>query len=136
MKRRHSVSFRVDLLILLAVVVIAGILIASAYFTNAREVDSFYMEKSSQTAKTLGSFLDGDRLEAIAGLLRTEDYQALRQEAAGKEDDTAIRQYLEEHGQLDYILRLLNVLSAGRDLCLSAGHAGRPESQHVSRRSG
>ena len=104
-----------DLLILLGVIVIAGSLIALAYLTNAQEVDAFYMEKALQTARTLVTFLDGDHLKSISALLQEDEYQAIRVEAGLQGDDTAIRQYLEEHGELDYVTRLRRVLSDYRD---------------------
>ena len=115
MKKRYSVALRMDLLILLGVIVIAGSLIALAYLTNAQEVDAFYMEKALQTARTLVTFLDGDHLKSISALLQEDEYQAIRVEAGLQGDDTAIRQYLEEHGELDYVTRLRRVLSDYRD---------------------
>ena len=115
MKKRYSVALRMDLLILLGVIVIAGSLIALAYLTNAQEVDAFYMEKALQTARTLVTFLDGDHLKSLSALLQEDDYQAIRVEAGLQGDDTAIRQYLEEHGELDYVTRLRRVLSDYRD---------------------
>ena len=115
MKKRNSISFRVDILIVLAVVMIAGVLIASSYLTNAREVDTFYMEKTRQTAKTLGEFLDGDRLAELVGLLRGEEYQALREEAEAREDDAGIDRFLEEHGMLEFVDDMLATLSRYRD---------------------
>ena len=115
MKKRYSVALRMDLLILLGVIVIAGSLIALAYLTNAQEVDAFYMEKALQTARTLVTFLDGDHLKSLSALLQEDEYQAIRVEAGLQGDDTAIRQYLEEHGELDYVTRLRRVLSDYRD---------------------
>ena len=50
MKRKHSVSLRINLLILVLGIVIASGLVTAAYLTNSRQVDEFYMTRTSQTA--------------------------------------------------------------------------------------
>ncbi len=114
MNRLRSVSFRVYCLILLAVITIAGTLIFSAYMTNIREVDDFYTGKVSQTAKSLNTFLDGNQLREFVTLLHNEDYQVLRKQAAENEDEEVIRQYLAEHGVLEYAMNLHDMLSEYR----------------------
>ena len=100
LKRRYSVALRVNALILTLVVLIAGGLIASAYWTNKSEVDAFYKDKTSQMTKTLVHFLDGDRMGELAALLRTEKYQALRQQAEDEEKADRVESFLQDHGML------------------------------------
>ena len=57
--KRNSVSVRINLLILLLVIVIAGGLVTAAYVNNSRQVDRFYMSRTSQTSATIASLLDG-----------------------------------------------------------------------------
>ena len=115
MKKRHSISVRVDILILLAVVAVAGVLITTAYLTNANWMDMHFKERAGQSAQTLSAFLDGNRIGQITALLKTDEYQALRAEAEAAKDDTSIRQFLQEHGELDYISLLLTRMDDYRD---------------------
>ena len=115
LKRRYSVALRVNALILTLVVLIAGGMIASAYWTNKSEVDAFYKDKTSQMTKTLVHFLDGDRMGELAALLRTEKYQALRQQAEDEEKADRVESFLQDHGMLDYVRRLMGSLAKYRD---------------------
>ncbi len=137
MKRRNSVSFRVNVLILLTAVIIAASLITTAYLTHASEVDHFFMTKVQQTAKTLSTFMDADRMRQLLELLKTPEYQALRSEAAEQENAEAVEAILKEHGFLEYVQRLLRILSDYRDtqgvtyVYLLDMLADQPASMHV-----
>ena len=114
--KRHSVSVRINLLILLLVIVIGGGLVTAAYLNNSRQVDEFYMTRTTQTAATIAAFLDGDAVKEVLDIFLTEDYQALRGEAEEAEDDERIGPYLAEKGIQDEITYLQQTLSEYRDL--------------------
>ncbi len=116
MKRRHSVSVRVNLLILLLAIVIGGGLVTAAYLNNSRQVDEFYMSRTSQISSTIASLANGDDVATLLMVLLTDEYQALRAEAEAAEDEEMIREYLREKGVLDEIIRAENRLSSLRDL--------------------
>ena len=114
--KRHSVSVRINLLILLLVIVIAGGLVTAAYLNNSRQVDQFYMSRTSQTSATIASLLDGDKVTRILDVLMTDEYQEIRAEAEETGADTGIEQYLREREILDEITGLEQRLSSLRDL--------------------
>ena len=114
--KRHSVSVRINVLILVLVVVIAGGLVTAAYLSNSRQVDDFYMTRTSQTSSTIAAYLDADAIREVMKVFLTDEYQALRQECADAEDDERLEQYLEEKGILDEIMDLRQTLSSFRDL--------------------
>jgi len=114
--KQRSVSVRINLLILVMVIAICGCLVTVAYWNNSRQVDQNYMNRTSQTSATIASLLDGDRITEILDVLRSEEYQALRAEAAEVDDSGRIEQYLAERGILDIIRETENKLSTLRDL--------------------
>ena len=116
MKKIHSVSFRINLLILILCVVIGGGLITAAYVGNRRQVDDLYKPRTSQTSATIAANLDPAVISSPADIVMTDEYQVLRTEAEEAEDDALIERYLEEKGFLSEIMSLYKVLSSFRDL--------------------
>ena len=114
--KKHSVSVRINLLIFLLVVVIAGGLVAAAYLNNSRQVDQFYMSRTSQTSSTIASLLDGDAVTRILDVLMTDEYQTLRTKAEAAEDTESIRTYLQDKGVLEEVRDLERRLSSLRHL--------------------
>ena len=114
--KRHSVSVRINLLILLLAIVISGGLVTDAYLNNSRQVDSFYMSRTSQASGTIASLLDGDTMTEILDVLLTEEYQTIRAEAEKTENEELIRQHLEDKGILDEVLETEKRLSSLREL--------------------
>ena len=113
--KRHSVSVRINLLILLLVIVIGGGLVTAAYLNNSREVDDFYMSRTSRTSATVASLIDGDEVAKILEIYLTEEYQDLRAKAEEAEDNEQIMKYLEGKGILENILKMEAQLSDLRD---------------------
>ena len=109
--KRHSLSVRVNFLILLLVVVSSGSLVTAAYLNNSRQVDEFYSTRASQTAATFAVLIDGDEVREILNIFQTEEYQALRAEAEEAEDEARIKAYLDEKGISDEIERLSTLLN-------------------------
>lgn len=116
MKKIHSVSVRVNLLILLLGIIIGGGLVTAAYVTNTRQVDEFYMTKTAQTSTTIAAHLDTDVIINLLGIVKTDEYQALREEAEAAEDEARVERYLEEKGVLEDYRKLRETLASYRDL--------------------
>lgn len=55
MKKMHSVSVRVHVLLLLMGILIAATLITSVSVTNSRQVDDFLKTKTSQASATIAA---------------------------------------------------------------------------------
>ena len=116
MKKIHSVSVRVNALILLLGIIIGGGLVTAAYVTNTRQVDEFYMTKTTQTSTTIAAHLDTDVIINLLGIVKTDEYQALREEAEAAGDEARIERYLEEKGALEDYRKLRETLASYRDL--------------------
>ena len=114
--RRQSVSHRVNGLLLFLVLAIAGGLIAIAYWANTSQVDEFYRVETIETAATVASLLNGDRIGALRDFLSTPEYQEIRSLAAETEDEKMIEDCLAENGWLEEVQSLRKTLSGMRDL--------------------
>ena len=114
--KRHSISVRVNLLILLLAIIIGGGLVTAAYLNNSRQVDEFYMNRTSQISSTIASLVYGDDVSKLLKVLLTDEYQTLRTEAEEAEDEGKVRAYLEGKGVLDEIMRLEQRMDSLRDL--------------------
>ena len=114
--KTNSISVRINVLILVLVVIIGGGLVEAAYHTNSKQVDELYMERTSQTASTIAAYVNADKISKVVDFFLTDEYQALRAEAAETEDVEKVERYLEEKGFLSEIMSLYKVLSSFRDL--------------------
>ena len=114
--KRHSISVRVNLLILLLAIIIGGGLVTAAYLNNSRQVDEFYMNRTSQISSTIASLVYGNDVSKLLKVLLTDEYQTLRTEAEEAEDEEKVRAYLEGKGVLDEIMRLEQRMDSLRDL--------------------
>lgn len=115
-KRRQSVSHRVNGLLLFLVLAIAGGLIAIAYWANTSQVDEFYRVETVETAATVSSLLNGDRIGALRDFLSTPEYQEIRNRAEEAEDEQMIEDCLAENGWLEEVQSLRKTMSGLRDL--------------------
>ena len=116
MKRKHSVSLRINLLILVLGIVITSGLVTAAYLTNSQQVDEFYMTRTSQTASTIAANLDPDMISRLLDTILTDEYQATRKEAEAAQDNSRIEKYLLEHGMLEEVWKLRQTLVSYREL--------------------
>ena len=115
-KRRQSVSHRVNGLLLFLVLAIAGGLIAISYWANTSQVDEFYRVETVETAATVSSLLNGDRIGALRDFLSTPEYQEIRNRAEEAEDEQMIEDCLAENGWLEEVQSLRKTMSGLRDL--------------------
>ena len=75
MKKMHSVSVRVHVLLLLMGILIAATLITSASVTNSRQVDDFLETKTSQASATIAAYVDADLVSRLTETVLTDEYQ-------------------------------------------------------------
>ena len=132
-KRRQSVSHRVNGLLLFLVLAIAGGLIAIAYWANTSQVDEFYRVETVETAASVSSLLNGDRIGALRDFLSTPEYQEFEERAKDRaEDDSAFvtrfMQLFQEAGKMrtldpasseaqDLVKRLQNFITENMYTC-------------------
>lgn len=65
---------------------------------SAEQIDRYYEQVAFDTASYFASIADGDFLAELKAYVETEEYQAIRNEAEENDDETLIRDHLEDHG--------------------------------------
>ena len=98
MKVRFSIGVKLYIFIIITVLAAAIGTAFLAYGINANQIDRFYKQEALDCAVNFSSFVDVDYLKELRKAAETEEYQALRETAEENDDESLIREYLEEHG--------------------------------------
>ena len=113
-KRKGWVSLTVKLnaLVLVISLALAGGLSAIAYQVNRIRVDDLMMQTTAQDAATVAAFMDGDFLRELMQAVRTDEFAQLREKALAAEDEEMIRTWLQEKGFYERFDTTMQVLAA------------------------
>ena len=112
-KRKGWVSLTVKLNVLVLVIslALAGGLSAIAYQVNRIRVDDLMMQTTAQDAATVAAFMDGDFLRELMQAVRTDEFAQLREKALAAEDEEMIRAWLQEKGLYERFDATMKVLA-------------------------
>ena len=112
-KRKGWVSLTVKLnaLVLVISLALAGGLSAIAYQVNRTRVDDLMMQTTAQDAATVAAFMDGDFLRELMQAVRTDEFAQLREKALAAEDEEMIRTWLQEKGFYERFDATMKVLA-------------------------
>ena len=112
-KRKGWVSLTVKLnaLVLVISLALAGGLSAIAYQVNRIRVDDLMMQTTAQDAATVAAFMDGDFLRELMQAVRTDEFAQLREKALAAEDEEMIRAWLQEKGLYERFDATMKVLA-------------------------
>ena len=112
-KRKGWVSLTVKLnaLVLVISLALAGGLSAIAYQVNRIRVDDLMMQTTAQDAATVAAFMDGDFLRELMQAVRTDEFAQLREKALAAEDEEMIRTWLQEKGFYERFDTTMQVLA-------------------------
>ena len=112
-KRKGWVSLTVKLNVLVLVIslALAGGLSAIAYQVNRIRVDDLMMQTTAQDAATVAAFMDGDFLRELMQAVRTDEFAQLREKALAAEDEEMIRTWLQEKGLYERFDATMKVLA-------------------------
>ena len=112
-KRKGWVSLTVKLNVLVLVIslALAGGLSAIAYHVNRTRVDDLMMQTTAQDAATVAAFMDGDFLRELMQAVRTNEFAQLREKALAAEDEEMIRAWLQEKGLYERFDTTMQVLA-------------------------
>ena len=112
-KRKGWVSLTVKLnaLVLVISLALAGGLSAIAYQVNRIRVDDLMMQTTAQDAATVAAFMDGDFLRELMQAVRTDEFAQLREKALAAEDEEMIRAWLQEKGLYERFDTTMQVLA-------------------------
>ncbi|MBP3719777.1 MAG: SpoIIE family protein phosphatase [Clostridia bacterium] len=112
-KRKGWVSLTVKLnaLVLVISLALAGGLSAIAYQVNRTRVDDLMMQTTAQDAATVAAFMDGDFLRELMQAVRTDEFSQVREKALAAEDEEIIRTWLQEKGFYERFDATMKVLA-------------------------
>ena len=112
-KRKGWVSLTVKLNVLVLVIslALAGGLSAIAYQVNRTRVDDLMMQTTAQDAATVAAFMDGDFLRELMQAVRTDEFSQVREKALAAEDEEIIRTWLQEKGFYERFDATMKVLA-------------------------
>ena len=112
-KRKGWVSLTVKLnaLVLVISLALAGGLSAIAYQVNRTRVDDLMMQTTAQDAATVAAFMDGDFLRELMQAVRTDEFAQVRENALAAEDEEMIRAWLQEKGLYERFDTTMQVLA-------------------------
>ena len=112
-KRKGWVSLTVKLnaLVLVISLALAGGLSAIAYQVNRIRVDDLMMQTTAQDAATVAAFMDGDFLRELMQAVRTDEFAQVREKALAAEDEEMIRTWLQEKGFYERFDATMQVLA-------------------------
>ena len=112
-KRKGWVSLTVKLNVLVLVIslALAGGLSAIAYQVNRTRVDDLMMQTTAQDAATVAAFMDGDFLRELMQAVRTDEFSQVREKALAAEDEEIIRTWLQEKGFYERFDATMQVLA-------------------------
>ena len=114
-KGRMSLTVKLNVLILVIIVVLAGGLIAIACRINHSRVDRQFRENTEQAASAVAYFMDGDYAGRLLEALQSDDFRAAREEALAAEDGEIILRWLEEQGLYEGFQGQMQILRESRD---------------------
>ena len=90
----RSVKGKLYLFVILTVILVAASSILFSFVVNSKQINSYYMQLTTDNAKVFAAKLDGDYLKRLRAALETEEYQAIREKAEETENDELVKDYL------------------------------------------
>ena len=125
--KRTSIAVKLYIFIIVTVLAVSVGTAILAYRINADQIDRYYKQVSLDSARNFASLVDGDYLAQLRKEVESDEYQALRETAEENDDESVIRDYLEQHGLWDgyvrtraSLMRYLNNMDAVKYLYLVA----------------
>ena len=109
-----SLELKLNVLILVVILVLAGGLTLTAYQVNASRVDRYYKQTTANMANVVAGFVDAQWMEDFLSFITSDEYQTLRTEAIEAGDEGRIRTCLEEKGWYEGFEQMRHVLDEYR----------------------
>ena len=96
-----SLTVKLNTLIIIIVLVLSLGLAAFAYNMNSERVDKYYTQTTSNAARAIAAFVDGDKTEDLLNAIKTDEFVKIREEAMEADGDQALIEWLQERGLYD-----------------------------------
>ncbi len=98
MEKRFSIGKKIYLFVIITVIAVAFGTAGVSYAVNAGQIDRYYKQLATDSATTFASFVDPEFFKELRAAAESEEFQELRDLAEEHDDESMIREYLEEHG--------------------------------------
>lgn len=117
-KKHFSLGLKMYIFLVLTVITVALGTASIAYNVSAEQIDRYYKRLSEDNARNFATLVDADFLSELRTAAESEEFQQLRDRSEEAEDETPVKEYLEQHGlwenysatrdKLDTYLRTMN----------------------------
>lgn len=95
-KKRVSIKTRLYVFILCIILLITIITSIITYITLSNSLDNIYKNATIDNARNFATYVDGDFIAEFKEIIKSEEYQELRQKAEETENEQLIEDYLRE----------------------------------------
>ena len=82
-----SLSVKLNSVIMVIIIILAGGLAAIAYYVNGQRVDQFFKDNTSEEAKAISYFVDGDFILELRNAVVSQKFQEMREQASKANDE-------------------------------------------------
>ena len=110
-KKTNRIGRELICMLILFTIIIIGLLLFGSYIVHNRQVDSLQMQKVADLSVTAAALLDGDYLKELSEAVSSEEYQALREQAAEDNDPAILEEYLRDKNLYEDYVRYTQLLS-------------------------
>jgi diguanylate cyclase (GGDEF)-like protein len=97
-ERSFSIKSKMYIFIILTVFIVAFSVAFLAFRMSANKIDEYYKQSSIENARNFATMVDVNYLEKLISFIRTDEFQAVRQQAEDNVDESLIQKILEENG--------------------------------------
>ena len=110
--KRFSIRKKMYIFVIITVLAVAFGTSAIAFTTEADQIDRYYKQNTADNARNFASMVDGDFLAELRDAARTEEYQAIREQAEETEDESLVENYLREKGLWDQYSKTRDMITS------------------------
>ena len=92
--QKNSIKNKLYILIFAIILIISASTSIINYRASAKKIDTICKEKTSDNARHFASNLNGDSIQKLKDVIRSEEYLEIRQTAENTDDENLIKDYL------------------------------------------
>ena len=110
-----SLSVKLNSVIMVIIIILAGGLAAIAYYVNGQRVDQFFKDNTSEEAKAISYFVDGDFILELRNAVVSQEFQEMREQASKANDEQMVVDWLTKHELYEKFCVYNDMLEVYRD---------------------
>ena len=109
-KKHVSLTIKLNALILVITLILAGGLAAIAYQVNSQRIDRYFKDTTARDSSAVAAFMDGDFFQELADAVQTDEFTTMRDAAVKAGDEGMMRDWLTQRGLYDRFTRTMEIL--------------------------